>query len=423
MFETLKKAFNTPDIRKKLIATLFLLFIYRLVAHIPLPGIDREGLVTLFSSSQLLGVVDVFSGGSLSRFSLTTIGIGPYISASIAMQMFTYTIPTLKELTKEGAYGQEKINRYTKYLTLPVGLIQSFGVYILFQRQGLFTDLDLIGIISLLLTLVTGAFIVMWLGDLITEQNLGNGISLIVLVGIVSAIPIGSQSIILGLQSGNLVNTIFTGFIAFLVIMGAIYVNDAARKIPIAYASSNRANYSGDSFLPLKINQAGVIPIIFAIAIVLIPSFLGSVLVQSTTPVLSSIGNFLNTSFSQNSFYYNLLYFASVFFFTFVYTALTFNPEDIAENLKTRGGYIPGIRPGKATVEYLNNILTRVTFVGALFLGLIAILPNVAGSITGITSITIGGAGVLIVVSVVLETLKKVESQVIMHEYSNVGLN
>lgn len=423
MFEILKKAINTPDIRKKLLITFGLLVFYRLISHIPLPGIDREGLSSLFASSQLLGLVDVFSGGSLSRFSLTIIGIGPYISASIAMQMFTYTIPSLKELTKEGQYGQEKINRYTKYLTLPVGIIQSFGIYILFQKQGLFTELAPLELTSLIVTLVAGAFIVMWIGDLITEQNLGNGISLIVLIGIVSSIPISSQSALLSFQSGELINLIFTGVISFLVVMGAIFVNEAARKIPIAYASSNRASYSGDSFLPLKINQAGVIPIIFAIAIVLIPSFLGNLFVQSSSNVINSIGAFLNFNFAPSSIYYNLLYFFAVFFFTFVYTALTFNPEDIADNLKNRGGYVPGIRPGKATVEYLNNVLTRVTFVGALFLGLIAILPNIASSVTGITSITIGGAGVLIVVSVVLESLKKIESQVIMHEYSNVGLN
>ncbi|NCT55484.1 preprotein translocase subunit SecY [bacterium] len=423
MFETLKKAINTPDIRKKLLITFGLLVAYRIVAHIPLPGINRDGLSSLFASSQLLGLVDVFSGGSLSRFSLSTIGIGPYISASIAMQMFTYTIPSLKELTKEGLYGQEKINRYTKYLTLPVAIIQSFGIYILFQKQGLFPQLAPIDLVSLIVTLVAGSFVVMWIGDLITEQNLGNGISLIVLVGIISSIPISSKSILLGFQSGDLVNIIFTGIISFLVVMGAIYVNEAARKIPIAYASSNKASYSGDSFLPLKINQAGVIPIIFAVAIVLIPSFLGNVFVQSSAGFLNTIGTFLNYNFAPNSSYYNILYFLSVFFFTFVYTALTFNPEDIAENLKNRGGYIPGIRPGRATVEYLNNVLTRVTFVGAMFLGLIAILPNVASSITGVTSITIGGAGVLIVVSVVLESIKQIESQVIMHEYSNVGLN
>ena len=421
MFSTLKKAFKIPEIRKKVLIILFVIFISRVVAHIPIPGINRDALGTLFNSNQLLGLFDLFQGGSLSRFSLASVGLGPYITASIAMQMFTFTIPRLKELQKEGAYGSEKINRYTKYLTLPVSLIQSFGIYIFFSKQGLFVNLSTLDLITILMSLIAGSFILMWLGDLITEQGIGQGISILILAGILSGLPVSTQSLLVSGQSGSFFNIILFLVVSVLVIGGVVFVNDATRKIEIAYASAQSQSYGAANYLPLRVNQAGVIPIIFAVALVILPSLLGGYLVQVGTGILPDLGRFLSENFKPDSLYYNITYFVMVVLFTFFYTAVVFNPKEVADNLKERGGFIPGIRPGKATEEYLNRILTRITFIGALFLGLIAILPSIASIVTGINVITIGGTGVLIVVSVILETLRQMESQVIMYEYEEVS--
>ncbi len=423
MLSVLKKAIQLSDIRKKIVITLFLILVYRILSHIPLPGIDREALRQLFTSNQLLGLLDIFSGGSLSRFSIGTLGVGPYITASIFMQVLVFVIPKLEELQKEGSYGAEKINRYTKLLTLPFSLIQAFAIFTLFSRQHLFGNLDPLSIASIILVLACGGFIAMWIGDLITEQNIGQGISILVLVGILSGIPSNASNIFLAGESGNITNTIAFAIIALIVIAGVVLVNDAVRKIPIAYASRvSQASYQGDSFLPLKVNQAGVIPIIFAVSLVLVPSILGNYLNQFNYGYYPKITSFLVENFASGSIYYNALYFVMVIVFTFFYTAVSFNPEKVAKDLKDRGGFIPGIRPGRATEDYLNRILTRITLIGAIFLGLVAIFPNIATSLTGMKSLTIGGTSVLIVVSVVLETLKKLESQVIMREYDKISL-
>lgn len=422
MFSTVKKAFQIDEIRKRILIVLFLIFAYRIVAHIPLPSIDRAALEQLFASSQLLGLVDLFSGGSLSRLSVGAVGLSPYITASIFMQVLVFVIPSLEELSKEGSTGAEKINRYTKFLTLPFALLQSVGLYFLFSRQGLFTNVGALDIVVVVSVLTAGAFIAMWLGDLITEQNIGQGISILVLVGILASVPRAASAILVAGQSGNILNLVLFLFIAALVIAGVVFVNDATRKIPIAYASSRTGGVSAESFLPLKVNQAGVIPIIFAVSLVLLPSVLGGILQQAGNPSVQNFATFLQTNFNPGSLYYNVLYFILVVLFTFFYTAVTFNPEKVADDLKQRGGFIPGIRPGRATEEYLNKVLTRITLLGAVFLGLIAIVPSVASAITGFTALTIGGTGVLIVVSVILETLKKLESQVIMREYDRIVL-
>lgn len=423
MFSVFKKAINTPDIRKKLFITLFIVFLYRVVSHIPLPNIDRASLQSLFDSSSLLGLIDVFSGGSLSRLSVGALGVGPYITASIFMQVLVFVVPKLEELQKEGSFGAEKINKYTKLLTLPFALVQSVSIYTLFARQGVFSNTDILTVVTSVLVLTAGAFIAMWLGDLITEQNIGQGISILVLVGILASVPQSASSLFIASSSGNIANILLFLFVAVLVVAGVVFVNEATRKIPISYAGTSDTAYRGDSFLPLRVNQAGVIPIIFAVSLVLMPSIAGSYLSTLPNANVSNIGFFLSQNFTPGGVYYNVLYFVLVFIFTFFYTAVTFNPEKVADDLKQRGGFIPGIRPGKATEEHLNKILTRITFVGALFLGFVAIIPSLAGALTGVSALTIGGTGVLIVVSVVLETLKKLESQVIMREYDHIVLN
>ena len=424
MFKTLKTALKIPEIRKSILTVLVLIFIYRLFAHIPLPGIDNESLKSLFSSNQLLGLVNLFSGGSLSRFSLATVGLGPYITASIIMQMLVSIVPSLEELSKEGMYGYEKINKYTKFLTLPIALLQSFGIYFLFARQGLITINNPLETGVTIISLMAGSFVLMWLGDLITEQNIGQGISILILASILSGLPASFQSFLLALQSGNLFNIGFFIVMAIFVVAGVVMVDLAVRKIEIAYASSSTAThqYQGSSFLPLKVNQAGVIPIIFAVSLVLLPSFLGNYFTQAGGS-LSNLGYFLIDNFQTTSFLYNALYFSLVVLFTFFYTAFTFNPDKIADDLKSRGGFIPGIRPGKATARYLNRILTRITLIGAVFLGLIAILPNIVSSVLGISSLAIGGTSVLIVVSVIIESMRQIESQVVMREYDKISTN
>ncbi len=424
MFKTLKTALKIPEVRKSIITVLLLILVYRIFAHIPLPGIDNESLKSLFSSNQLLGLVNLFSGGSLSRFSVATVGLGPYITSSIIMQMLVSIVPSLEELSKEGMYGYEKINKYTKFLTLPIALLQSFGIYFLFSRQGLFKSHTPFDLIVTIITLMAGSFILMWLGDLITEQNIGQGISILILASILSGLPSSFQSFLLALESGNFFNIIFFVLMAGFVVGGVVLVDLAVRKIEIAYASSSTAShqYQGSSFLPLKVNQAGVIPIIFAVSLVLLPSFIGNYLTQlGGTP--SQIGYFLIDNFQTSSFLYNVFYFMLVVIFTFFYTAFTFNPEKIAEDLKSRGGFIPGIRPGKATAKYLNRILTRITLIGAVFLGLIAILPNIVSSFLNISSLAIGGTGVLIVVSVIIESIRQIEAQVVMREYDKISTN
>jgi preprotein translocase subunit SecY len=423
MFSTVKQAFQIPEIRKRILIVLFLIFCYRVVAHIPLPGVDRLALEQLFASSQLLGFVDVFSGGSLSRFSVGAVGLSPYITASIFMQIAVFVIPQLEEMQKEGSVGVEKINRYTKFLTLPFALLQSVGLYFLFQSQGLFTTTGPLDIATIVVVLSTGAFIAMWLGDLITEQNIGQGISILVLVGILASAPQALAALMVAGQSGNLLNLVLFLAIAALVVAGVVFVNDAVRKIPIAYANTRSTSYRGESFLPLKVNQAGVIPIIFAVALALIPSMLGSFILQVGIESLQPMAEFLVANFNAGSLWYNIFYFLLVVAFTFFYTAVTFNPEKVSDDLKQRGGFIPGIRPGRATEEYLNKVLTRITLMGALFLGFVAIIPSIAAAITGFTALTIGGTGILIVVSVVLETMKKLESQVVMREYDQIVLN
>lgn len=423
MFSYLKRALIVPEIRNKILISFFLVFIFRVVSFIPIPKINTEALESFFTQNELLNLANVFSGGNLSRFSLMSIGLSPYITASIFMQVLTFVVPKLEELSKEGSFGQEKINRYTKLLTIPFAFIQSFGLFTLFSSQNMFTALTIFDIASIILSLSAGAFIAMWLGDLITEQNIGQGISILVLVGILSSIPSNFQSFIVSLEGGNFFNALFFLLVVVVVIAGVVFVNDAVRKIPIAYARSNSVNSSSDSFLPLKVNMAGVIPIIFAVSLVFIPSILGGFLINLKNQNFINVGNFLVSNFQVNGFYYNISYFLLVVLFTFFYTAVTFNPKKIADDLKKHGGFIPGIRPGIQTENYLTSVLTRVTLIGAVFLGLIAVLPSFASVITGFNAISIGGTGVLIIVSVILETNKKIESQVIMRDYDKIGLN
>lgn len=413
-------SWKTPILRRKIIITALLFIIFRLFAHIPVPGIDRSKLADLFASNQFLGLLDIFSGGTLVNFSIMALGLNPYINASIILQLLTIVFPKLEELQKEGEYGREKINQYTRLLTVPLAVIQSVGMLALLRNQGIVDVIDPLTLISMIVTMSTGTVFVMWLGELITEYGIGNGISLLIFAGIVGRLPVTFGKTLTAATAETISGYFIFGGLAIAVVAATVIVNEAVRKVPVQYARRVRGNkvYGGSSsYLPLRINQAGVIPIIFAVSMVLLPSLAGGFLQQTNNPQIAGFGRMLSGFFNPESLSYNIIYFLLVVGFTYFYTAITFNPQKIAGEIQKYGGFIPGIRPGNPTASYLNYILTRITLAGALFLGLIAVLPSLARGVTGVTTLLIGGTGVLIVVSVVLETVKTLEAQLVMRNY------
>ena len=419
IFQFFSKIVKSPDIRKKLIITAAVLFVYRLIVHVPAAGIDTTSLQALFAGSALLSLLDVFSGGTLANFSIMALGLGPYINASIIMQLMTYVIPRLEELSKEGEYGREKINQYTRMLTVPLAGLQAFGMYALLRSQGIISNLSTLDLVALIASMTAGTMLAVWLGELITEYGISNGISFLIFAGIVARLPV-----VIG-QSISVVDTqdiLKLGVFAAMTlgIIGLIvYMNDATRQIPINYARRVGKTSMSSSYLPLRLNQAGVIPIIFAVSIVLLPSLLTQFLSASSNPQLSQLATQLNVLFSPQSFFYNALYFGLIVGFTYFYTAVVFNPVTIAENLQKNGGFIPGIRPGSPTSKYLSYVLNRITLVGAMFLGFIAILPSLFQNTLGVANLAVGGTGILIVVSVVLEFTRVLESQLVMRRYDS----
>ncbi len=411
--------FKSKDLRKKVIITLLILVFFRLLAHIPATGIDRNSLKALFSGSPLLSLLDVFSGGTLANFSILALGLGPYINASIIMQLLTYVVPKLEELSKEGEYGQERINQYTRFITVPLALFQAFGMYSLLKSQNVIPQLSLILLIALILTMTVGAMISVWLGELITEYGVGNGVSFLIFAGIVSRLPVTIGQSVSIVQSQDVLKIIIFLLLAIIIVGVIVFMNEATRQIPINYARRGSRVSVGSSYLPLRLNQAGVIPIIFAVSLVLLPSLLGQFLSGVGNQKVAQFAADLARLFSPQSLVYNLTYFVLVFGFTYFYTSVVFNPEKIAENLQKNGGFIPGIRPGKQTVEYLNKVLTRITFAGALFLGIVAILPSFFQKFVGVANLAVGGTGILIVVSVVLELTRDLQAQLVMKRYDS----
>ncbi len=416
----LTNSWKTPELRRKILLTAFLFVVFRVFAHVPIPGIDRVRLAELFSQNQFLGLLDIFSGGTLVNFSVLALGLNPYINASIILQLLTIVFPKLEELQKEGEYGREKINQYTRFLTVPLAVVQAIGMYLLLRNQGIVGTLSPLTLTSIVLTMTAGTLFVMWLGELITEYGVGNGISLLIFAGIVGRLPVIVFQTASAFQPEQLTSVILFSFVALVVIAGTVFMNEAVRRIPVHYARRIRGNkmYGGNtSYLPLRVNQAGEIPIIFAVSLVLLPSLLGNFLVQIKNPALAGIGRFMTTAFNPDGITYNIIYFLLVIGFTYFYTAITFNPQKIAGEIQKYGGFIPGIRPGTPTANYLNYILTRITLAGALFLGILAVFPSLARGATGVTTLLVGGTGVLIVVSVVLETVKALEAQLVMRNY------
>ncbi len=413
------KLLKNEEIRKKILFSLLAIVVFRTLAHVPVPGVDLRAVRSYLSSSAIFGMFDLFSGGGFQNFSIVTLGLGPYINASIILQLFGKVIPALDELQKEGEAGREKLNMYTKLLTVPLSLIQAYGVYFLLSKQSVITSLGVMDLVVLLLAQVGGSMILIWLGDLVTEYGVGQGISLLIFVGIISRLPQGVLSLVSLLDKYSLVALLALLGATVLIIMAIVLVNEGTRNIPIEYGRRGVRSQKVTNFLPIKINQAGVIPIIFAVSLVLVPSLVSGPLLATSSAFLKTLGSFLAKNFSSGSVVYNMFYFMLVFGFTFFYTFMQFDPVKIADDVKKRGGFIPGIRPGRATADYLRKIVIRLTLVGAIFLGTIAILPYIIQSFTGLTRLAIGGTGILIVVSVVLETIRQVESMMVTRNYQS----
>lgn len=420
IIQKLKMFWSDMELRRKFLFTIGLFLVYRLFVFLPVPVIDLEALRSLFSQSQFLSLLNIFSGGTLINFSVMALGLNPYINASIILQLLTIVVPQLEELQKEGDYGRRKINQYTRFLTLPLTIMQGIGIYVLLRNQNIISNLNFLEFTSFILTLLAGTYILMWFGELISEYGLGNGISLIIFAGIVGSLPsILGQSFTTVTQE-TVINFIIFAILSVIVIAAVVFINQAVRKIPIYYAKrvkGNKMYQAATNYLPLKLNQAGVIPIIFAVSFVLFPQIIGNFFVFSSNEIVRNIATFLVQAFNPTSITYNVLYFLLVVGFTFFYTVVIFNPQKISEDIQKHGGFIPGIRPGVATQQYIARVLYRITSVGALFLGLVAVLPVIVSAVTGISNLVIGGTGILIVVSVILETFKVVNAQLVMKSY------
>ncbi|EKD99743.1 MAG: preprotein translocase subunit SecY [uncultured bacterium] len=411
--------FKSPELRKKIFFSLLVIVIFRVLTHIPVPGVDTTAIKQFLTSNAVFGLFDLFSGGGFSNFSIVTLSLNPYINASIILQLFTMMIPSLEELSKEGESGREKINMYTKLLTVPLSLLQAYGVYFLLSKQGVINGLDITRLIVLICTLTAGTMLLMWIGDLLTEYGVGNGISVLIFIGIISRLPASAVQFFSTIQSNGIFNALVFLAITALVIAGVVLVNEGTRNIPIEYGRTGVKSNKVTNYLPIKINQAGVIPIIFAVSVVMIPSLLSGSFVQSSNGTLQAIGQFLAVNFKSTALGYNIVYFLLVFSFTYFYTSISFNPEKISEDVKKRGGFIPGIRPGISTTKYLSGVIKKITLAGGLFLGLIAIMPYLVQTLGGVSNFAVGGTGLLIVVSVVLETIRQIQSLMVTKNYQS----
>ncbi len=416
MFGALKSSLKAGDLRNRILFTLMMFVVFRIGAHIPTPGINADAMDALVKGGSILGFFDVISGGAFKRFSIFAMSITPYINASIIMQLLTVVIPKLERLSKEGEEGRKKMTQYIRYGTVVLAFIQAIGMAFTLRAANALTNPGIGSYLMIAITLTAGTAFLMWLGEQITEKGIGNGISLIIFAGIVAALPGALYRIYQGLTAGtiNIFSVIFLVVIAAMVIAAIVAVNEGQRRIPVQYAKRvvGRRVYGGQStHIPLKVNQAGVIPVIFASSILLFPTTIAQFF-QS-----SGISQWILDVFRWGGPTHSILYAVFIIFFTYFYTAITFNPVDVADNMKKHGGFIPGLRPGRPTAEYLDKILTRVTLSGAIFLALIAILPTFVLVATKIENVYFGGTGLLIVVGVALETMKQIESHLLMRHY------
>jgi preprotein translocase subunit SecY len=421
MWEKLLNAWKIKEVRNGLLFVIAMMVLFRVTAHIPLPGVDVLALRNFFEANQVLGLLSLFSGGTLENFSVVALGIAPYITASIVIQLMGMIVPQIEELQKEGEQGKQKINQWTRLLTIPFAILQSFSLISLLQSTGtnILTRTDAFHIITIICTVTAGTVFLMWIGELISERKVGNGISLLIFAGIVAGLPSFVQRALFTYDSSQFITWIVYALVALATVVGVVFISEGQRNIPVQYA--RQAHGMGSTggvatHLPLRVNMAGVIPIIFAVSFLLFPSVIGQFFARARTQWVADAANWLTVTM-QNQLVYGALYFLLVVGFTYFYTSIIFKPEQIAENLQKQGGFIPGIRPGTSTSQYLQSVLSRITLAGALFLGAIAVLPVAVQAWSGNTNFVIGGTSMLIIVSVVIETVKQIESQATMREY------
>ncbi|TSD02368.1 MAG: preprotein translocase subunit SecY [Parcubacteria group bacterium Athens0714_25] len=420
MIDKIMQVFRVKELRNKILFILGLLVVFRLAANIPVPGVDVIQLRNFFDANQLFGLLNMFSGGGLANISIVLLGVGPYITSSIIMQLLTMIIPRMEQLYKEeGEAGRQKFNMITRWITVPLAAMQTFAMISLLRSQQVLSELSPFNMFVIIVVATAGTVFLMWLGELITEKGIGNGVSMIIFAGIVASIPSSFSRLIATFNSADFFSYLLFLVIGLATIAGVVLVNEGQRNIPVSYAKRIRGyqTLGGTStHLPLRVNQAGVIPIIFAISIMLFPGVIASFFANSSHQAVANAAQFVSSLF-QNQIFYGVAYFLMVVLFTYFYTAVVFDPYKISENLQKQGGYIPGIRPGESTAVYLNKIINRITLSGSLFLGLIAVLPLVVQGITNIATMTIGGTSILIAVSVVIEMIKQIESQMVMRDY------
>jgi preprotein translocase subunit SecY len=431
MLEAVFNAFKIPDLRRKLLFTIGMLVIFRIIASIPVPGVNQNELQDFIEQNQLLSVLNLFSGAGLSNFSVVALGVYPYITASIIMQLMTPIIPRLNELSMEGQQGRNKINQYTHYLTVPLAFLQAYGHAILFTRSnqggvqllegfGLFDSSTIVPSLAILLSMTAGTMLLTWMGELITEMGIGNGVSIIIFGGIVASLP-GTVGQLFGDSTSRDIIAIVTfAAIALITVVGIVLINEGQRRIPVQHAKRIRGNrmYGGTTtYIPLRVNSAGMIPLIFAVSIMVFPGMIANFLGSSNREGVRSFAGWVSRFFNPQSFQYNVFYFLMVVGFTYFYTMVVFQQQRIPENLQRQGAFIRGVRPGKQTAVYLQRVLNRITLVGALFLGLVAILPYFAAQLTGINTLLLSATSLLIVVGVAIDTMRQLEAQLMMRNY------
>ncbi len=421
---TLQKIWRFKDMRNKVLVAASLLLVTRVLAHIPLPGVDTDRLKAFFDQNQIFGMLNMFSGGTMSNFSIILMGVGPYITASIIFQLLAMVIPYFEQLQKEGQSGQQKINQYTRIATIPLAIIQAFSMFSLLRNQGIIPTWNAFDLSVMLISATAGTILMMWLGELITEKGIGNGVSLIISLGILSGFPEQIRNTAVLVSSGDtskIIGVIAFAIIFLITIAAVIYITEGQRNIPVSYArrtSGSKTYGAVDSHLPIRVNISGVIPIIFAMSIMTIPGILARYLENAQTAWIKNSAIFTRDLFADNTFY-AIAYFVLVFAFTYFYTNIVFKPDQISENLQKQGGFVPGLRPGTETKEYLGKIVARITFIGGLFLGIIGVLPFIVQAATNINTLVLGGTGILIMVSVVIETMRQINAQLVMHTYDS----
>ncbi len=420
IFQKIITVIKDPSIRKRVLFTLGALVVFRLLSTIPIPGVDAESLQRLLAGNQFFGLLDIFSGGGVSRLSIVMLGVGPYITASIIMQLLTMMIPKIKAMMQEeGEAGRAKLSQYSRLISVPLAALQAFGFLALLASQNVIPQLSGMDLATNIFVITAGSVLLMWVGELISEFGIGNGVSLIIFAGIVAVLPTQIYQFIAAFDATQIPLYLIFLLVALVVIIAVVVVTEAERPISVTYAKQVRGNkvYGGTStYLPLRLNQAGVIPIIFALSILLFPQIIANFLSKVSNTTIADIATWV-ANFLNNPWAHGVIYFFLVFIFTYFYTAVTFDPKMISENLQKGGAFIPGVRPGESTMNYLGKVVTRITLVGALFLGLIAVLPLAMQGFTGNQTLAIGGTALLIVVSVVLDLLKKVDAQASMREY------